>query len=511
MGNFMNAVADQLDHDYNVSITENGAVGYATTRKNLLDMNFKVASYRNRSEQEIIRDFCLALNEDFDLSVAWLFYARDAREGLGERRLFRTLIKYLANNYPEQAAALVDVIAEYGRWDDLLALFDTPVSGKVLNTIAKQVSEDQANMKANKPVSLLAKWLPSENASSKVSRAHAQKIASALHISPRTYRKTLSALRNHLNVVERLMSANKWEDISYEAVPSKANLLYRNAFLKHDEDRRNEYLAAVNAGQAKINSSVAFPHEIAHKYGSYGLSRVAVDPALEALWKALPDFGLEDTLCVADGSGSMFTCVDRKSSVQAIEVANALAVYTAEHCKGEFKNKYITFSSRPQLVTLGKGTLLSKLQVAYAHDEVSNTNIKATFDLILRTAVNAHMAQEDLPKNILIISDMEFDSATGWGCGPKVNETLFSRIQAEYAAAGYNVPKLIFWNVCSRTCTIPVLTNNLGITLVSGFSLNIMKMVMSNKLDPWEALVEAVTADRYKPIFNALEASRNNT
>jgi hypothetical protein len=112
------------------------------------------------------------------------------------------------------------------------------------------------------------------------------------------------------------------------------------------------------------------------------------------------------------------------------------------------------------------------------------------------------MTQEDLPANILIISDMEFDacaSANGggyWKVNPLTN-TLFEEIDKKYAAAGYKMPRLVFWNVCSRTNTIPVKEHVLGVALVSGFSVNIAKMVMSNKTDPYECLVETLKAPRY--------------
>ena len=509
MSKFLNSFEKVLDEKYNISITENGAVGYATTKHVLLDMNFKVASYRHMSADQMISDFVGALNQDFELAIAWLFYARDVREGLGERRLFRTLFKYLAQSHPEVVRKLVGYIGEYGRYDDLMELLDTEVHQDVMKVIMKTLSRDIENMKAGKSISLLAKWMPSNNTSSPVTVARAKILQKALKLSPKEYRKMLASLRAYLNIVERDMSANNWSEINYEAVPSKANLIYKKAFMKHDEARRLEYLAKLEKGEAKINSAVAFPHDIVHKYtkgNGWGYSVASkVDPTLEAMWKALPDMGIENTIVVADGSGSMTCTVDSNSGVTALEVANALAIYTAERCRGEFKNTYITFSSRPQLVHLNGKTLLDNLKEAARHNEVANTNIEATFDLILKTAVDANMAQEDLPKNVLIISDMEFDSAThiGWGRG-SVNANLFEQIKRKFAAAGYKVPRLIFWNVNSRSCTIPVKENDLGVALVSGFSVNILKMVMSDRMDPWMLLVDTLVSARYAPILNAI-------
>jgi hypothetical protein len=210
------------------------------------------------------------------------------------------------------------------------------------------------------------------------------------------------------------------------------------------------------------------------------------------------------------------TCrVDNNSGVTALEVANALAIYFAEHSSGQFKDKYITFSENPQFVDFSNcDTLHDKLQTALAHDEIENTNIEKVFDLILTTAINNHMTQEDLPKNILIISDMEFDSCATcsatrkdrWGYSPRVrpDNRLFDVIAQKYAAAGYQIPRLVFWNVNSRTGTIPVKENDLGVALVSGFSVNVAKMVMSGKLDPFECLLETLNSERYAPVEAAL-------
>lgn len=495
---FMSAVKSELDNEYNVSVTENGALGYATCQP-LVDMNFRVTSYRNRSEAEIVSDYVKALNEDFPLAVAWLFYARDVREGLGERRLFRALIKHLANTHPQLVEQLLSEIAEYGRWDDLLVLLDTSVNKAVVELIVTQLKSDINAMAENKSISLLAKWMPSVNTSSPVTRAQANILIKAMGVSPRSYRKMLSRLRAYLKVVEVSASANEWSEINYSAVPSKANLKYKEAFLKHDKERREAYLDSVARGDAKINSSAAFPHDIVHKYNmfNYYSSNVKLDATLEEMWKALPDTVLTNTLCVADGSGSMYTKMDKKSDVLAIEVANALAIYAGQHCAGEFKNTYITFSNRPQLVKLNGKTLLDNLALAKAHNEVSDTNIQKVFELVLQTAIKHQMSQEDLPKNILILSDMEFNSATGYH---QPNKKLFDMLGEEYKRYGYTLPRLIFWNLCGRTNTIPMIQNEAGVALVSGFSINTLNVVMSNARDPWIALAEVLLSERYAKI-----------
>ena len=515
---FMNTIKNTLNEEMNVSVTENGAVGYKTTGKELLDLNFAVASLRSMSEEEVVKRFIRAFCEDKILAMKWLFFARDARQGLGERRLFRVVLADLVQSNPEMVIPVINLIPEYGRYDDLWCLLDNDAaSKKVVSLVRSQLIEDTANTCSNKPISLLAKWMPSCNASSEKTKAYAKKLRKALGLTEREYRQMLSQLRKYLDVVEVKMSGKNWSEIKYEAVPSRANLIYNSAFLRNDEERRREYLGKLEKGETKINASTLFPHDIVHKYTDrntwYGSGLKAKDATIEALWKALPDTvkGCGNTIVVADGSGSMTTTVDNNSRVTALEVANALAIYFAERSSGQFKDQYITFSENPQLVNFSHcKSLHSKLQKALTHNEVANTNIEKVFDLILTTAVNNHMHQEDLPANILIISDMEFDSCATSGIGGGWNvrrptTRLFDVIAQKYAAAGYKMPRLVFWNVNSRTGTIPVKENDLGVALVSGFSVNVAKMVMSGKMDPFECLLEVLNSDRYAPIERALK------
>ena len=496
-----------LENELNRSVTENGALGLRTTGKGLLDMNFKVSSYRNKSEDEIVSDFSKSFNEDALLALKWLFYCRDIREGLGERRTFRVIMHYLANEYPEVVERVLKLIPEYGRWDDLVDILsseNTELDKTIVNIIRSQLIEDIENMKNEGPITLLAKWLPSAKASSKATRAKASILYHYLGMDGQEYRKLLSKLRSYLGIVEKRMSNGRWTEIEYSAVPSKAMLKYSSAFIRHDEEGFSKYLKDVKSGKKKINSSVTYPYEIVHSYNIMrGYYVNHVDETLEELWKALPKKSFSgSTIVVADGSGSMTSTIGG-TKVRALDVANALAIYCSEQLEGEFKDKYITFSNRPQFVNLSKyKNLQSKIVEALSHNEIADTNIEATFDLLLNTAIKHNVKQEEIPSNILIISDMEFNQATS--CY-NVNDTLFDTIKHKWERAGYKLPRLIFWNVCSRTNTIPVSENEMGVALVSGFSQNILDMVMSNELDPYKLLVNVLNSDRYKPVELALE------
>jgi len=487
-----------------LKFTENGALGYTTSGKKILDMNFKTSSYRNLSESEIAGDFADAFAENPVMSLRWLFYARDIRGGMGERRLFRVILQNLALTQPEVARRIVSLVPEYGRYDDLLCLLGTSLQSQVIGIIQDTLVEDLKNVRLKKPISLIAKWLPSCNASSKTTVQQANIIRTELHLTHKQYRAMLTKLRAYLRVVEVDMSKNRWSKIDYSAVPSKANVKYNKAFWKRDPERRAKFIQKVEKGEAKINSGTNFPHDIVHSYTG---SR-SVDGALEALWKALPkEEEIGNTLVVADGSGSMGSTIGN-TRVTALEVANALAVYFAERCEGGYQNNYITFSQTPKLVNLGNGTLLSKLQIAKKHNEVANTNIEAVFNLILDTAVSRNLSQEDLPETILIISDMEFDEATStrsgyWNSRP-VPETLFQTITQRYTAKGYKMPRLVFWNVMSRNMVIPVTTNELGVSLISGFSQSAIKMAMTGQTDPYFALRDILMGKRYEPVAKAV-------
>ena len=495
----------------NISKTENGMIGYKTTYHPLLDMNFKLPSYRG-DKIALNRDLEAVMKSgDAEYILKFLFYLRDVREGLGERDTFREALRYIIAYDFENKDEIIkkfinEDVQEYGRFDDIIHIFiGTPYANVVIDKIRTQLNDDFVNMKDGKSISLLAKWLPSENTSSPSTRMFAKKIIKSLGATSKEYRKLLSALRAYLKVTEVNASANKWGDIDYNTVPSKANLKYKNAFLKHDEERRRDYLAALRVGvdkngkTVKINSSVNYPHDIVHKYSAgrnwWGYKLNEYDEATEQLWRNLKQMpGLDNTIVVRDGSGSMLTTLPN-SNVLALEVSTALAIYCAERLQGDFANKFVTFSSDARLVELTGSTLQGKLSQIFHYDDCSNTNIENVFTLILNTARHHGMSQEDMPKQVLIISDMEFDASRF-----RAGANVFDNMAQLYQSFGYELPKLVFWNVNGRSNTIPTLQSKNGVILVSGFSVNILSMITSGKTDPFEALVDKLNVERYANI-----------
>ena len=229
MSNFATMLKDE--NNKAKTLTENLAVAYETSGKYLLDFNFKLSQYRNMDVEDIKNDFAKVFFEDPMIATKFVFFVGDVRGGLGERKVFRACIEWLADNKPEIAIAVLGLIPEYTRWDNLVRLvLHDKVGEAALGYVCQQFNYDVIAMGQGEPISLLAKWMPSINASSKDTVRLAYYICGKTNTTPRNYRQTLSALRKYLDVVEVKMSAKEWDKIDYSAVPSLANLKYASAF-----------------------------------------------------------------------------------------------------------------------------------------------------------------------------------------------------------------------------------------------------------------------------------------
>ena len=338
----MNDIKKELNNEKGT--TENGAIGYKTTGNALLDINFRVSSLRKMSEDDIYNLFINAFLENKLYAIKWLFFMRDIRGGLGERRSFRVIVNRLAYNYPLLVKQLISIIPEYGRFDDLWCLLDTDLRDDVVKYCYLLLLDDIKKTSHNKPISLLAKWLPSytynkstlENSPKKrLNNYYAKILMNGFNLSVEGYCKTLKKLRRYLDVVECKMSENRWDDINYSTVPSKANLIYSNAFMKNDQKRRLEFLESLKDGNNKINASVLFPHDIVHKYTIvdwFNMKTDKYDESIEQMWKSLPHIvNNESTICVRDDSASMSISMGGKSNVTALEIATSLSIYSQKH------------------------------------------------------------------------------------------------------------------------------------------------------------------------------------
>ena len=512
----MNTFMDALTKNEK-SYTLNDATAYRTSGSALVDLNFSVPSLRQAAVDfygkskhnryfysadgtmdavEALRLFITSYDEDPLYTMKWLMYARHIKLGLGERDVFRMMLTKIGDLHPEMALQFIigTELWNYGRWDDVLRIFfdttSTILHDGLGELITNQFRHDVMGCGLGDSISLLAKWMPSNNTFSKQKRSEAAILQSLLHLSAREYRKILSKLREYLSVVDRQASLNQWNDINYNHVPSKANLKYRNAFLKHDEERRKAYLTSLQKGEdaVKINANSMYLYDIVQAYiekrGYWGEILKPYDETLEQLWNAQEapkDY--EDILIIRDGSASMCQHLTGNSSVTALSVADSIALYCSQHNKNEsFRNRFITFSNCPQMVDISMcQTLRDKLRRLHRFDDYSNTDIEATFDLILDTAVRNHLRQEELPSTCLIISDMQFDQATQH----EDNTTVIESCRWKFEALGYTMPRLIFWNVSVYAHnTIPVQMHPSGVILISGFSKSIVDMVVSRELNP---------------------------
>lgn len=468
----------------NLTLTDNGAISNRSSKSAVLDFFGLGGAVRQRPEADLISMFSAAFNEDKLLASKCLFYFRDVRGGQGERRLFRVLLKWMAQNHPDVVRVNLANVSFFGRWDDLYTLFGTPLEDDVLSFLKNQLNAD---IKADQPT-LAGKWISSINTSSAATRAEANKLAKYLGWTPKKYRKTLSKLRAKLKVIERVMCQGEWGAINYEHVPSRAAMIYRNAFKKHDEKRYADFLGKVEKGEAKINASTLYPYDLV------GIAGRSEDRTVDAQWKALPDYcadNPQNTLVVCDVSGSMGGV--GSAGPAPINIAISLALYFGERIKGKFENHFLTFSQAPTLQEIRGKTLHEKVQnLGRAHWD-GNTNVQAAFELILREAKAGKVPQKEMPDRIMIVSDMQFDVAVADN-----SLTNFQAIEAKYKASGYKMPQLVFWNVNAFNQDVPVQRDQKGTILVSGASPAVFATFMSGKeVTPYDQMVEALGSERY--------------
>lgn len=491
----MNRFLDGLKNDTNLTLTENGAVTHKSTMSAVYDLFALGSAYRQRSDNDVLTLFSAAFEEDRDLALKCLFYIRDVRGGQGERRFFRLCFRWLAIRYPEIARKNLEYLSEYGRYDDMwYSTFGTPLEKDTLKFIKDLLTLDISC----KAPSLLAKWLPSENASSSTTKHYARMIKNYLGMTSKQYRKTLSYLREKINIVERLMSLGEWDKIEFDKIPSKAGIKYKNAFARRDMIAK-KYETFAKSENTKVNAKTLYPYEVVEKaercwsYSMDNVDRLMVNK----YWANLADYFNGKTfngMVMADTSGSMTW----GSSPRPIDIAVSLALYCADKAQGPFHGNFITFESNPHFMETKGHDFVNKVRNIYRAPWGRSTDVEAAFDLMLNTAIRHKCSSDEIPENLIIVSDMEFNScvtSSRWGTS---NATLMERIAAKWSAAGYTMPKLIFWNVNARNDNIPMKAKD-GITFVSGASPVIFEMIMSGKTSI-DLMLDKLLSDRYAVI-----------
>ena len=488
MFDFLNALKAKA----NETFTENGGRAYISTHSDCLDLFFKAGAMRNASEEEIGAAVLRAYAEDPNKAMKIIFFARDVRGGLGERRFFRIAVKHLAYSAPKSVIKNIPLFAEYGRFDDLCTLLGTPCENEAAAALKEQLDKDIAGMAEGKPVSLLAKWLPSVNASSKETVKSAKKLFDIFCMSEKNYRQTLSALRKYTDITENRLRVMDYS-FDYGKQPSGAMFKYKKAFIRNDKERYCEFLKNVSEGKAVLHADTLYPYEIVRRVLAEMPSKEE-RKALDVTWNSLPDHGVstDNAIAVIDGSGSMTW----GNNPRPIDAALSLGIYFAEHNKGAFGGHFITFSNKPRLVKVKGSDIYEKANYCASYNECANTDLEAVFLLILGTAVAKRVPKSDMPKRLYILSDMQFDCCVEGGN----SLPLFEAMKKKYACYGYELPEIVFWNLCSRGAAIPVTLSQTGAALVSGFSPAIFDMVKSGSISPEAVMEETIGRERYKAV-----------
>ncbi len=462
--------------------TENNALAYSTTKSTILDLFGIGGASRNLEDSVVYQKISQALAENIELAIRCLLFLGDIRGGQGERRLFKIGLQVIADVLPREIVERVlENVPHFTRWDYLLDFLPHKKYDKfVLEMIKKEWLKDTP--------SLMYKWLPKVHTHGK-KKPEAKIIYSYLEINEKTYRQKLSRMRTDLKIVEKDMSNKEWGKIDYSKVPSKASLIYKEAFLRNDEQRYTNFIEAVNKGEAKINASTLYPHEIVYQAFN------GKNETLEALWKSLPNYVTDKEkiiLPMVDVSGSMYCGISPQTKVEAIHVSMGMGLYLAERLTGLFKDTYLSFSETPVLVKVHGDSLYQKL-VNIRHEHMGyNTNLIRALEVILNTSIKNNLEQSLLPNTIVVFSDMEFDEATHY------DKTPFEEIQQKFNQNGYKLPQIVFWNLNGRNVQFPVRQDEKGVILVSGYSPTTLQYVLSGELKtPYELMVDVLQNERY--------------
>lgn len=457
--------------------TANWAVTHTSSLDGCLDLFFLAWASRNMSEKDIIALFSKAFAEDKNTALKVLFWARDVRGWAGERRFFRIVFKYLAvNNKLNDLNDFFSYVVKYGRWDDLF--FDAEITKFTKRWIRDIVRNNNAE-----GIGLLYKWMPREKSANK---DVAKILRKELSLSSADYRKLVA---KNSSTIEQLISENKWWDVKYESVPSKAFSQYRKAFYRNDETRFESFLLSVEKWEATVNAGAIFPVDIYKSWEANWDNR-----SINAQWGALPDFlewSEENIMPVCDTSGSMWW--------EPIRVSVSLWVYLSERTRGIFRDHFITFEGRPKLQSVSWTATDRFNQIRNTNSDCS-TNLQGVFDLLLDIAQRDGLKQEDLPTKMMIISDMEFNHIDGWYFGNR-EKTNFELIREKFEKAGYKMPWLIFWNVNGRLENSPAQKTDKDVALVSGYSPSIVKSILG-----WEDLSPIGVMNKTLETYNFVDS-----
>lgn len=501
----MNRLAGTLKEEGRKTETLNGQFAYNSTKSYVLDFFAKAGAVRAWDADRVLNAFHKAFNENALLATKTLFYARDVRGGLGERKVFRCILHDMAVSNPDIVLKNLALIPEYGRYDDLYSLIDTPVEKAMWEFMSLTFKQDVENMQNGKPITLLAKWIELPDRGTKAQRQLGSKTMNRLGYRNNRIEgiKLVAKMREYLDIPERAIAAKAYDKIDYSTIPSMCMNKYRRAFIRNDKDRYNGFIAAVAKGEAKIKTGAITPVDLVKATGfklgnfleeCYFKASAEEMAAIEAQWKELPDYvGDANAIVMADVSGSM-----GKNEADPLYTSLALAVYFAEHNSGPFADMVMTFSSKPSLVNIQRELgLKDKLMDISQIEWRNSTNIEAALNTVLDKAIEAHCSQEDMPKSIIIVSDMQFDAAVY----SRTGETISDAMKRKYSEHGYQLPRIVYWNVNALADNFQFNADDANICAVSGKSASTFQSVLNMVAStPYDSMLEILNSSRYEAV-----------
>jgi hypothetical protein len=472
--------------------TENGMKTYKSSLNAATDFFFMAAALRKGGRVNQVVDMWKKVwKEDNLLAIKLLFWLRDIRGGAGEKMAFKLVLENIYKNDRLVFNKIVPYVPEYGSFKDLVEYI--PRSSTVEALFIDYLKQGNG---------LAAKWLGRPAGKH---LAQATIMAKAMNLSLKQYRHKLVELTN---VVEQQMCANKWEDITYQHVPSQAMHVYRTAFFKHDGERFQQLIDSANKGEVVMKAGAIFPGDLVQKlqlrdvrnyamHGSYYYQAQVSQQeqsAINAQWLGLPNYmeGVSASILVAaDISGSMTSSNGNGST--PLSNAIALGIYVAEHQEGPFRNTMMTFSNESKFYQFTEGSSLSE-KVTQINENNMGTNLFSVFERLLEVAQANKIKTEDMPKQLVIITDGEFNQYH--------DKSALEMAVKVYKKAGYPLPHLVFWNMASRHENVPARANQEGISLISGYSPAIMKSVLQARplSTPTELMLETINGERYDRI-----------
>lgn len=448
----------------------------------------------------------------YDSNPLWArrlaFASYNIRGGNGNRSHFRVALRYMVNNDLEYVIKNWQHIPHFGRWDMLIELHEMledvnsrsafDLQNTIVRYCAYNLATEYKNFSDGNPQnSLIAKWMPSHSTKKKYHKKFVTLLIKELFGSynaqnEKRYRKMLTEMRNELRIVETFMSNNNWREVSFENLPGVALRKYIKAWERHLPTEWQNYLQDVEDGKKSMNATtIDFVEmfKVAVKRNTYGFTALDKTPA-NAMWENRNKASGMTFVPVVDMSGSMYS--DRMGGLP-LATAMTVGLHVAEMNVGDFHNVLFTFAETPKVVRVqDEQTFSQKLNALFNSRVGYSTNLYRVFELYLNTAKRSDVKIEDLPKGILVVSDMEVSM------GDKSGENVWNKIEKMFAKEDMPMPHMVWWNATTNSKAV-VKAFNKHCTVVSGSSPTLLRYIAYGD-DPLDAVIKIVNDPMYEMI-----------